>query len=180
MTLKGKQKTEILKYIPEDQLKPYSLAPFKLFQECLKKHIPQEDIVTIYNWTADILKLRKDTVLVHKDFYEANTLVDENHRLKGVFDWANACIGNPEWDFMALYHPLYFPLLNKVLNFYQKETGRQITLTKIKEVSLANSLLCVQYFGRNPQLKIKMPKEWKRSIDKTKEALIWVKKELKK
>ena len=98
-------------------------------------------------------------------------MVDKKHRLKGVFDWANACLSNPEWDFKPLYYPEYFTLLDKILDFYQQETGRKISKEQIAKEKLADCLFNVQYFGQNPKLQITMSNQWQETLQAVKKAL---------
>lgn len=166
---------EIYKKVSPKLLEPYALDSLSCFTEALKAEISSKDITTLYGFSKKILAVSSSPVLVHKDFWEGNVLVDEKHRLKGVFDWANACIGNREWDFKALYHPAYMPLFDKVLHFYNQETGCKITKANIDDLTTADTLLSVQYFIQNPSLKGSMKSAWQDTLSKVQNALIKVK-----
>ena len=166
---------EIYRHIPKNRLEPYALDDLSCFKQALKSDFDEADIVMLYNASKQILALSSFPVLVHKDFWKSNVLVDDNHRLSGVFDWANACIGNREWDFKTLYHATYLPLLEKILNFYKQETAYHITIHDIQMLKSADSLLCVQYFIQNPHLKDTMPTEWQKSLNQVRAALSQIK-----
>ena len=163
--------TEILKAIPKKMIAGYTLQPVTKFHDYLKPYFSVQEIDTVYNWASKIEQISKNPVLIHNDFWKANVLVDKKHRLTGVFDWANACLSNPEWDFKALYSPNYFPLLDKILDFYQQETGRKISKKQIAKEKLADCLFNVQYFGENPKLQITMSNQWKETLMAVKKAL---------
>ena len=170
----------VLHAIPVDQvyqsispklLEPYPLEPFDQFKSVLKSDFSENDLKILYNFSKKSLFIKPSPVLLHKDFWEANVLVDEKHRLKGVFDWANASIGNREWDFKSLYHPVYFALLDKILTFYGQETGYKFTIGDIENLKIGDSLLCAQYFIRNPHLKNSMSDAWQKTLRNIQKAL---------
>ena len=166
---------EIYSKVSPKLLEPYALDSLSCFKKALETEFSLKDITTLYEFGEKVLAVGSSPVLVHKDFWEGNVLVDEKHRLKGVFDWANACIGNREWDFKALYHPAYMSLLDKVLHFYSQETGYKITKASIGDLTTADTLLSIQYFIQNPNLKNTMEKAWQDTLSKVKNALIKVK-----
>ena len=163
---------DILKVIPKKMVAGYKLQPVTKFHNYLKPYFSVQEIDTVYKWASKIEQISKNPVLIHNDFWEANVLVDKKHRLKGIFDWANACLSNPEWDFKALYYPDYFPLLDKILDFYKQETGRKISKEQIEKEKLADCLFNVQYFGENPKLQISMSKQWQETLTAVKKALV--------
>lgn len=162
---------EILKSIPKELITPAPMDSVDKFYGYLQNDFSKHDIDTVYNWCKNILNPSENPVLLHNDFWEANCLVDEHHRLIGVFDWANAHLGKPECDFKPLYCPEYFPLLDKILEFYYQETGRKISKDKIKTEKLPDCLGNVQYFGQNPDLKTTMANQWKETLTSVRDTL---------
>lgn len=163
--------SEIYKSIPKKLITIYKLDSLNNFYQYLKSYFSDYDIKRVYTWAKKIEQISDNPVLIHNDFWEANVLVDENHRLKGVFDWANSCLSNPEWDFKSLYHPNCFPLLDNILKFYHQETGHYINKDKIRKEKIADCMFNVQYFGKNPHLKIMMPNQWEETLNSVKKAL---------
>lgn len=162
---------EILKAISPELITPTKLDPVKKFYDYLKSDFSKKDIKIVYDWCKKHSQTPNKPVLLHTDFWEANCLVNKQHRLTGVFDWANAFMGNPEYEFLTLYYPEYTPLLDKVLKFYNKETGRNISKDSFEKLKLSGCLGLVQYFGQNPKLKTTMAKQWGTTLSAVKDTL---------
>ena len=152
------------------------LFTLKQFQAYLGPYFSADDIALLYHWTSDTLKPRGELVLLHRDFQKGNSVVDENHRLVGVFDWANAAIDEPAWDFMSLRYSSYAQLLNLVLRFYQEETGRVIDPQRISDLAGADMLPRVQYLARFLKQGEEPPKEWMKTIRNIRKLLKKIKK----
>ena len=166
---------EILNSIPKELITPPVMDPVDKFYDYLKSDFSQNDIDTIYTWCKKVLTPSETVVLLHSDFWETNCLVDKQHRLIGVFDWANSHLGKPIWDFKPLYCPEYFPLLDKILDFYYQETGRKISKEQIQTETLPDCFWNVQYFGQNPNLKNTMENQWKKTLDSVHDTLNTIK-----
>lgn len=163
--------SDIIDVIPEKDLKSYSLCPREIMYSDLKSIFSESDVNKIYDFCYDTYSLKTDPVLLHKDFWEANSLVDDDHHLMGVFDFANACLGDRAWDFRTLYHPQYLSLLEKVISFYEKLSGFKIDLHYLEALDKADCLFCVQYFIENPEMKKKMPNQWQKQILRMRQIL---------
>lgn len=92
-------------------------------------------------------------VLVHKDFHSANSLIDDNHRLSGVFDFVNSGIIDVHYEFLSLYREVYMEFLNRLINIYKDITNTQISLRKMDLLKFIDNLNCLTYLEKNSSVK---------------------------
>ena len=150
-------------------LKEFQSTPLPSYEDFtlyLKEDLSASIVSKFYELCFDISKPQTDLVLLHNDFWEANTVVDENHRLIGVFDFANSLISERSKDFCALYHPKYLHLLQNVLEHYETITSIKINIDRIAQLKNLDLLYGVKYLAENPQIKNSMSHEWKEQINK--------------
>ncbi len=162
---------DLMTVIPQQELQMSALLDRKTIHSYLQDEFSSVEIDKLYDFSSNTLIPQSDFVLLHKDFQPNNSLVNEHHRLSGVFDFANSGIGERAIDFRALYDYKYIPILKKILCFYNEMTGTHIELSRIRDLKNADCLFCIQYLGKNPHLKETMPYEWKMQIEHAQRVL---------
>ncbi len=156
--------SDVATVISLEELKMHALVDHSVMYSYLKDVLSIAEVDKLYNFTLETNKPQTDLVLLHKDFHDNNSLIDEQHRLSGVFDFANVGLGERVNDFRPLYYHRYIPLLEKVLKFYTEMSGATIELERIRDLQKADCLFCLQYLGKNPHLKETMPDEWNKQV----------------
>lgn len=121
--------------------------------------------------SKEIEFLDNDRVLVHRDFYCDNSVVDENHRLKGVFDFLNAGIYNRHFDFLPLYCPDRIEMLTSVIELYEKMNSKKIHLEILKKLKLFGEANALVYLEINPSIKKDKIKAFNRILKYLKDEL---------
>ncbi|MDR1361005.1 MAG: aminoglycoside phosphotransferase family protein [Rickettsiales bacterium] len=139
--------------IPLDEFKylkpkPYPAKPkFREKEEIyplLLRHIPQDVMDKIYNKYRIVCeKFVPDIVFLHKDFEGKNSVVNNEYRLSGVFDFGNSDLGDRTREFAFLYNPEYPKFLTDLLIAYEKVSGIKINIEDVKNYmfrSIINSM----------------------------------------
>ncbi len=162
---------DVMAVLPSKDLQLHTLMDRPIIHSYLHDEFSETEIDKLYDFTNEINIPQTDLVLLHKDFHDNNSLVNEHHRLVGVFDFANTGLGERVSDFRPLYYPTYIPLLEKVLSFYNEMTGITIKLDRIRDLDRGDCLFCLQYFGRNPHLKETMSNDWHKQVSRAREIL---------
>ncbi|HNY25599.1 MAG TPA: aminoglycoside phosphotransferase family protein [Alphaproteobacteria bacterium] len=103
----------------------------------LLTYIPLEILNIIYDkYRIACDKCVPDPVFLHKDFEGKNSVVNEDYRLTGIFDFGNSDIGDRTREFAFLYNPEYPEFLNDLLIYYNKISGTQIKLQDVQNYML--------------------------------------------
>ena len=151
----------------EGNLKNYSKKnenfSYREVEESLKNNFTEIEIQKFYELYLKIKKTN-DYALIHCDFYGGNSLIDENHRLKGVFDFGNSTVDDRTLDFLSLFYEDYFDLLDKVIKSYEINTNSRIDKNKIKSLKEFNVVGSLVYLAKNPLLKETKKEEWEEGI----------------
>jgi aminoglycoside phosphotransferase len=161
---------DILLEVPDLKKDEVSFPKDKI-SNCLKSDFSENEIEKVYIWIEELKEIKNDLVFSHQDFHSYNSLVDENHRLKCVFDFGNACIDDRSIEFNGLYWPDYTELLSSVIKHYKEITNIQVDLEKIKKINEARCIDIISYLGDNPELKIKKLNDWNTQIDVLKKII---------
>ncbi len=97
----------------------------------------EHEIAALCNFIESVTSLEEPEVLLHRDFYGNNFVVDDKMRLVGVFDFGNASLASRAIDFS------YFvkrsddgifqesPILKKILSYYQQASGPLVTFNDV-------------------------------------------------
>ena len=116
-----------------------------------------------------LLELRektcKDKVLLYNDFYAGNSVVDNKHRLCGVFDFVDVSVADRHYDFRRIYACYPGEIFSRIINHYQQISHREINLTKVKLLRMTECISCIVYFHRNPHLKLRLEHEWLKQLE---------------
>ncbi len=163
--------SEITAIIPMSDIRMHQLLDRDTIRSYLKDEFSVVEIDKLYDFTRDVNVPQSGLVLLHKDFYNNNSLINKNHRLTGVFDFANAGLGERAMDFRPLYNYQYIPLLENILHFYHEITGILIALERVRDLEQGDCLFCIQYLGMNPHLKKTMPAEWIKQVSHARDIL---------
>ncbi|MFI3241869.1 MAG: aminoglycoside phosphotransferase family protein [Alphaproteobacteria bacterium] len=163
--------TELFANVDKKHFSPYLLEPKYNFFQYLKNSLSSKEIEDLYNWCEHVLNDKDKSFLIYEDFSPSNCLVDENHRLIGVFDFANAGINDIHEDFKRLHCSGFLDLLNNVLDYYKKMTGIEVDTEKLNNLNYANIILCLQYLAQNPNVVESDKSAWDNQIEKAKQLL---------
>ncbi len=140
------------------------------FVNFLKDDFNAKEIDSLYKYYCKVLKSGSDFVLTHQDFYEANSLVDKDHRLKTVFDFGNCGIAERCLEFRTLYYDVYSDLFKKVVEIYEAISGIKIDIARIDDLNNIDVFGCLNYLYTT-SLKSKMTKEWSENVERAKKIL---------
>ena len=97
----------------------------------------QQEIDKFCNIVDLVTNIDEPEVLLHRDFYAKNFVVDDEMRLIGVFDFGNSSVANRAIEFNTFVkqnddgtfsEPL---MLKKILNHYQQASGVLVTFNDI-------------------------------------------------
>ncbi|MCL2369325.1 MAG: phosphotransferase [Alphaproteobacteria bacterium] len=91
-------------------------------------------------------------ILVHQDFGGQNSLIDENYRLTGVFDFGNSCISSTTEEFFRLYEHGQESLLKDILNEYEQRVGTKVNIETLKTKLLIDMIQCPIWLYEDPGL----------------------------
>ena len=119
--------------------------PNKKSFEYLEEFFSKDEIFILKDVVEKLDNSPIDAVLIHDDFQKTNSLVNENHRLKGIFDFNNVCIDDRYFDFTHIYNKDYLELLNITISHYKKLTGIEISLEKVKRFNLRSCVYNLAY-----------------------------------
>lgn len=113
-----------------------------------------EEIDKILKFTEPLYFLG-DKVLVHKDFYYDNFLLNDEYRLNAVFDFGNSGIYNYMYDFKCLVGPEegMHDLFVRLTPRYIVHSGRQIDIETVHRVDIHNYINFLSYFVKNKNIK---------------------------
>ncbi len=140
----SKIKTELLEiHTIEQNIKTY-----------LTEYFSYEEIQQILNFTESLYNLG-DKVLVHRDFYSDNFLLDTNYRLKGVLDFGNSGLYNYMFDFkgIASWEKGMKDFFTRIAKHYTEITGRIIDIETIHKIDIHNYISFLVYFVKNKGIK---------------------------
>lgn len=111
----------------------------------------------------ELQNLKKDwcqeQVLLHTDFYPDNCVVNDSHRLCGVFDFADAKIGDSHVDFRRLYRLFGNSLYDIVVASYEKQSGKNINKKKVQFLTELEAISVMRYFSHT-EYRERLPQEW--------------------
>jgi aminoglycoside phosphotransferase (APT) family kinase protein len=155
---------ELKKFIrlSELELPNYSHNDFiRTFESDFKS----DEIDKIYDFFIEVSNNKKDIVLIHGDFWEANALVNDNYRLKCVFDFGNAVITNREMEFKCISeNSEYSDLYKRILKEYEKILNIKVDVDMIDKLYIRDCLDCIIFMANNGR-KEENPTDWLRYIN---------------
>jgi len=135
------------------KIRTSKLESFEYINQNLQMFMSDKEVIDIYN------KYEKtknndfgEVVLLHRDFSGANTLVDNNLHLTGVFDWGDVNFGERAYEFQRLYNPKYLDFLKELLNDYELQSGVHIDIERIKEISLIDRINSICWANNSASL----------------------------
>ncbi|MCP4354533.1 MAG: aminoglycoside phosphotransferase family protein [Proteobacteria bacterium] len=149
------------RYLEKSEMKQY-LKP--LFSEI--------EINKLCLWFEENIKSNRDLILCHQDFHHCNSLVDENHRLKGVFDFGNAGIADRCWEFSSLYWPDHMGILTGIIKHYEEIMQVKIDMQKIDNLDYNRSLSIIWYLSVAPNVKKEKEDVWHRHVENLRKLII--------
>lgn len=132
------------------------------FINFLKDDFNIQEIDNLYKYYCKVLDSGNDFVLAHQDFYEANSLVNKDHRLKIVFDFGNCGITERCLEFRTLTY--YDDMFKRVIKNYETISGVKIDITRIDDLNNIDPFGCLNYL-HSTSLKDKMINEWNENIE---------------
>lgn len=146
-------------------LKPYSLPTERELLSVFHNDFSSKQIQQLCSYLQEIIQDTDNPfVLCHKDFWRTNSVVSDSHRLKGVFDFGNACFGERAEDFKTLFKPRYFSFLKEILNVYNEMTKGNISLQRVKQLQEIESFYVFKYLNSFPYLKHSRRQEWEKTL----------------
>lgn len=107
----------------------------------------------------------KDLVFVHTDFRGANSVVNDEFRLIGVFDWGNANIGTRAGEFQAMYKPEYTQFMNDLLHEYAMQSGVSVDINDVKDSMLCTTVCSLWWLNNHNEMSEMKPQEMKQLTD---------------
>lgn len=120
--------------------KPKSLKKEEFYPLLLSK-MSEEELDKLYDiYIKTINTSKPDLTVLHKDFCGKNSVIDENFRLIGVFDFGNSGVTDRTREFSFLYNPKYPTFLNKLLVSYEKLSNIKINIKDIKDYLLRSAI----------------------------------------
>lgn len=161
-----------LNKLDKNFIKKQDLLTIDNFISFLKNDFTNKEIEKLYDYYLKVKKAGNDYVLVHQDFYEANSLVDKNHRLKAIFDFGNCEITERCIEFRTLDYDFYKDLFDRVLSIYESISNVKINADRIKELNSIDGFGCLNYLNSDEKLKNSMKKSWNECIEKCKNIKI--------
>lgn len=108
----------------------------------------------IIKFTNPLFNL-EDKVLVHRDFYHDNFLLDENYRLRSVLDFGNSGLYNYMFEFKALasWEEGMKDFFKRIAFRYTQISGRVIDMETIHRIDIHNYISFLVYFIKNKNIK---------------------------
>lgn len=151
------------------KIRTSKLESFEYIKQNLQLFMSDKEISEIYK------KYEKtknnnfgEFVLLHRDFSGANTLVDNNLHLTGVFDWGDVNFGERAYEFQRLYNPKYLGFLKELLNDYELQSGEHIDIERVKEISLIDRVNSICWANNSASLGKIKDKEIQKLLKKLK------------
>ena len=128
---------------------PVDPVPKDVILGILGDRIPKDTFDAIYDKYLDVVDLPPGTdyCVCHNDFKGTNTVIDDRHRLCGVFDFVNANISERAAEFKYFYNPKYPTFLEKMLWAYEKISGIRIDIDRIKALCLRDTFNGMRNLG---------------------------------
>ncbi len=139
--------------IPVKNLKRKKISYDTLYT-CLKKFFREKEIKELYKSYVKYFKADEDLVFVHRDFHEKNSLVNKDHRLSGVFDFADAGIGNRASEFVSLYYRGDFEMINRIIDKYNCYSHSNITYGQVENQAKLGDVYGAIFLLQNEQIKL--------------------------
>lgn len=123
-------------------------------EKYLSEYFTTKEMTQILEFTDSLYSL-EDKVLVHRDFYQDNFLLDSNYRLNGVIDFGNSGLYNYMFDFKSLasWEEGINDLFTRITERYKRITGRIIDMETIHKIDIHNYISFLVYFTKNKNLK---------------------------
>lgn len=120
----------------------------------LRGFFSSAEMECILNFTDSLYSLG-DKVLVHRDFYYDNFLLNSDFRLKGVLDFGNSGLYNYMFDFKALasWEKGMNDFFRRIAGRYIRITGRIIDMETIHKIDIHNYISFLVYFVKNKDIK---------------------------
>lgn len=122
---------------------PSEPVPREKILGLMSDYLSPDQINQIYDQYLDtrpMLAQMTDYCVLHLDFSGTNSILDENGRLAGVFDFVNANIKDRAMEFRYFYRPACSTFLNRVLDAYERLTGIRIDINRIKAHCLCGTI----------------------------------------
>lgn len=79
-------------------------------------------------------------VLIHGDLTSNNSVLNDQNRLYGVFDWCNCGMGDPVSDFIPLYSEFPNDFISNIIYHYEKLSKKKFDLYRLKKSYLLRSI----------------------------------------
>lgn len=130
-------------------------------EKYLSNEFTKKEIAKINNFIKPLYSL-EDKCLLHTDFYYGNSLLNENKRLKCVFDFGNVCYSNYHFEFLDLLSSEAgeVDMLKRITKYYNKNIDIEI----IKMMDIYNKIACCIYLAKNSKIKEEKMDNWNNKI----------------
>lgn len=126
----------------------------KNMETYLTDYFSMDEMNEILNFTNPLFSL-KDKVLVHRDFYIDNFLLNNDYRLNAVLDFGNSGLYNYMFDFKALasWEESMKDFFTRIASRYTRLSGRIIDMETIRRIDIHNYISFLVYFIKNKNIK---------------------------
>ena len=149
-----------IKNIPNLTIEQPNTIAFQDIEPFIKNHFSKSEISKLSKqYEIATARKIKDIIFIHGDFSGRNTLINENYRLTGVFDWVNCSFGERAIDFHRLYNAPDF--LKDILKEYETITGISLDIERIREIRLMDTLTAAYWVNVDKSLADMVDKEMK-------------------
>ena len=131
----------IKKLSPTLEYKPAENIPFEGVEPYICHSFSNDDLSRLKRQYESAYKEEiEDIVFSHRDFSGSNSLIDDNYKLTGVFDWGNSNLSERAYEFHRLYNPDYIGFLEQLLNEYSKLSNATVNIDRVKNISLMDTI----------------------------------------
>jgi aminoglycoside phosphotransferase len=144
---------------------------FNIIVEKLAGILLDSELKKLEKISRELELLNSEKVLVHKDFCGDNSVVDEQHRLKGVFDFLNFGLYNRHYEFLSLYYSDHMDMLKNIIKIYESITSKKIDFNIIRKMKLIGDASALTYLEFNPEIKKDKIESFNRILDFIKSEL---------
>lgn len=123
-----------------------SSSLYKEFSNTVSSHILK---TLLKEYKKALILPPQKSVLIHGDLTSNNSLLNDQNRLYGVFDWCNCGMGDPLADFIPLYSEFTNDFILNIIYHYEKLSGKNFDLYRLKKLYLLRSMYLLYWKNKN-------------------------------
>lgn len=106
----------------------------------LNQYISKQQFNSLYSkYQRAVLYVSDDLIFSHGDFSGSNSLIDDDYKLVGIFDWASCGIEEREYEFFRFWNDDNM-FLDKVISYYEYFSKIKINKKRIKDIFLLDNI----------------------------------------